>query len=76
MASLPSFVIAAQQERQEAAFRAECADRARAYSYRVRARRAYRIQMRLVALAVVTTVGTAVFVSWQIASVVTWLLNN
>lgn len=76
MATLPNFVLAAQQQRADEAFRQECAERARAYVYRVRARRAYKTQMRLIVLAVASTIGTALFVSWQVASVITWLLNN
>lgn len=68
-AKLPDFVADNQ-------FRHECAERARAYVMRVRARKASQRMARLVALAVFTTVGTAIFVAWQLVSVVTWLLNN
>lgn len=68
-AKLPDFVGDMQ-------FRHECADRARAYVLRVRARKIYRRNVRLFALAVLSTAGTALFVGWQIASVVRWLLNN
>lgn len=68
-AKLPDFVGDMQ-------FRHECAERARAYIYRVRARRARAFQARMIALAVFTTVATALFVSWQLVAVVTWLLNN
>lgn len=73
---LPSFILEQNAARQEEAFRAACAERARAYVYRVRARKAAAFQARMIALAVFTTVGTALFVGWQIASVVAWLLNN
>ena len=68
-AQLPDFVG-------DMAFRHECAERARAYVSRVRARRIYKRNVQLFVLAVASTAGTAIFTAWQLVSVVTWLLNN
>lgn len=76
MATLPRFAVLAQQERADELFRQECADRAREYVMRVRARKIYQRNVRLFGLAVASTAATALFVGWQIASVVAWLLNN
>lgn len=76
MATLPNFIAIQHAERAEAEFRKACAERAREYVYRVRARRAAKWQARAIGVAVFTTIGTLVFVSWQLASVITWLLNN
>lgn len=76
MAMLPNFIVEQNAERAEAAFRQECADRAREYVLRVRARRAARQQSRLISFVCFTAVGTMVWVSWQLASLLAWLLNN
>jgi hypothetical protein len=76
MATLPRFVTLAQQEQADLAFRAWAQERARAYVLSVRARRAYVRQCRMVVAAVVAVAVTGLFVSWQVAAVITWLLNN
>lgn len=76
MALLPNFIVEAQHERADAEFRALCADRAREYVLRVRARRAARQQGRVISFVCFTAVGTMVWVSWQLASLLAWLLNN
>lgn len=76
MATLPRFVVAQQQEREDEAFREWAADRAQDYLWRLRARRAYVVRVRLVVAAVVAVVASGLFAAWQLANVITWLLNN
>lgn len=76
MATLPRFAVLAQQERADEAFRQECADRAREYVLRVRARRAARQQGRVISFVCFTATAVMIWLSWQLASLLAWLLNN
>ena len=76
MATLPNFVAIQHADRADAEFRAWAQERARAYSHGVRARRAYVVRLRLVMAAVVAVVASGLFAAWQLATVITWLLNN